>query len=142
LVNLILKFERNSKSGEDAQLVAFFKKRVNFIHKGSKVDVKSGEYWECFVWDVRDKYNLVKPYRKIDPENLKEDIVRVREFNIRLSAMEKFLNADFERVIFDEYNNPFLLSKLDLDKTKEKYKDYKVVELDGKVVALPPIPKK
>ena len=28
------------------------------------------------------------------------------------------------------------------DETKEKYKDYKVVELDGKIVALPPIQKK
>lgn len=135
MVNLILKFVENKNN--KGQLVAFSNKKVHFICKDNDLEVKSGEYWECFLWTERDKYNLVKPYKKIDPVNLKEEEQRVNQFNKEISMLENKIGDDFEKVVFDEKNKPFLLSKNTFSKTKDKFPTYVVKKVKDRVFARP-----
>jgi len=135
MVNLILKFTIN-KTNKD-QLVAFDNKKVHFICNDSKESVKPGDIWECFLWTGRDKFNLVKPFKKINPDDLEKEKKRVADFNKEVSTLEKKVNDDFKKVIFDENNKPYLWSNLTTAKTKEKYPMFIIKKIKDRVAARP-----
>lgn len=135
MVNLILKFTQN-KSNKD-QLVAFEDKKVHFICNDSKQKVEPGEIWECFLWTTRDKFNLVKPFKKIDEKDFDSEKKRVEQFNKEVFMLEKKVGEDFKKLIFDENNKPYLWSNLTMAKTQEKYPMYIVKKIKDRVAARP-----
>jgi hypothetical protein len=137
MANIILKFVQNPKKKD--QVMAFFKKRVFFVINNSGVDVKPNEYWECFIWAEKPKFTLVKPYKKIETENVDEDIKRVVSFNDSLRKIEGYMknNPDFEKIIYDEKNKPYIKTKLKLKEAKEKYESYIVKKIKDAVVVRP-----
>jgi hypothetical protein len=139
LVNVILQFKENKK-GATAPL-AFYNKKVCFVTKDSVHIPKPGEYWECFLWVEKEKYNLVKTFKKIEPELLESETKRVTQFNEaieKLKAIQK-KEKDFDKVIFSEDNKPYLLSTKPLTYLKEKYKDYIIIKKEDKKKWLRPI---
>lgn len=137
MVNIILKFGENPK--KKGQLISFFKKRVYFLVDSSKNDVKPDEYWECFVWVEKEKYTLVKPFKKIDESLVKEEIERVTEFNDSVRKLDSYIksNEDFEKMVFDEKNVPYIKTSLRLKQAYEKYENYIVKKIDDVVVVRP-----
>lgn len=135
MANVILRFSENKK--KKGQLIAFSNKKVHFLCNDSPYEVKSGEVWECFLWSSQNGYQLVRPFRKVDPEKMKEEEIRVENFNKEIKTLEGKINLDFEKIVFDEKNKPFLLSKLTLVKTREKYPTYIVKKVKDKIFARP-----
>lgn len=131
MANVLLKFSKNPKDGKS---ISFFRKKVCFVLSGVENTPKPGETWECFLWADRGKFYLVKPFKKIDKDELKEAEDRVNEFNKELFLMERQKNADFDKVVFDKHNKPYLRSTKPLSDLKKKYVDYvlKEVENNGK----------
>lgn len=135
MANVILKFSENKK--KKGQLIAFFNKKVHFLCNDSPFEVKAGEAWECFVWSEQPQYILVKPFRQVDVEKLREEELRVEQFNREIKTLEGKMNADFLKVAFDDKNKPYLQSKLTFIKTKEKYTTYIVKKYKDRVYARP-----
>lgn len=137
MANIILKFVKNPKKTD--QLVSFYKKRIFFIIDHEAHEVQPDEYWECFVWSEKPKFTLVKPYRKVDPSQVKEEIERVASFNMQLRKVEGYLKNDpsFEKIIFDEQNRPFIKTSLRLKEAQEKFEQYLVKKLDDAIVIRP-----
>lgn len=127
MVNVLLKFRNNSK--DPGSVIAFHDKKVCFITKDSDVKPAHGECWECFMWVEREKYNLVKPFRKIDPEQYETEKLRVDEFNKELAKLNSILKkGDFDKIVFSENNKPYLLSTKPLDYLKGKYGDHIILK--------------
>ena len=137
MANIILKFVENPKKKD--QVMAFYKKRVFFVVNNCDVNVLPGEYWECFIWAEKPKFSLVKPYKKIEQTQVDESIKRVVSFNDNLAKIESYMknNPDFEKVIFDDHNKPYIKSRLKLKEAREKYESYIVKKLNDFVVIRP-----
>ncbi len=135
MVNLILSFIENKKN-KDNKPIAFYEKKVCFVTNDSKILPKAGETWECFLWVEKDKFNLVRPFRKIEPDKIEEEKSKVASFNEELQRLEAIAKKepDFEKVVFDkETNKPYLFSTVPLPKLKERYDDYIIIKKeDGK----------
>ncbi|MFW6025721.1 MAG: hypothetical protein ACOCRX_05200, partial [Candidatus Woesearchaeota archaeon] len=116
-MNIILKFKKNKKGkkGEHDSVIAHYNKKVHLITEDSKKIPKPNEYWECFLWAEFDNFNLVKPFKKIEPEEIISEKRRVKEFNKRLKKLEDLLkehNKYFSKVTYSQENRPYLLSKV------------------------------
>jgi hypothetical protein len=137
MANIILKFVENPKKKD--QVMGFFKKRVFFVVNNCDVKVVPGEHWECFIWAEKPKFSLVKPYRKIEQTQVDESIKRVVSFNDALSKIESYMknNPDFEKIIFDDKNKPYIKSTLKLKEAREKYESYIVKKINDMVVIRP-----
>lgn len=135
MANVILKFSENKKKKE--QLIAFSNKKVHFLCNDSPYEVKAGDIWECFIWSEQEQYILVKPFKKIDPEKVKEEELRIENFNKEIKTLEAKMNADFAKVAFDDKNKPYLLSKLTFVKTREKYPTFIVKKVKDRILARP-----
>lgn len=135
MANVILKFSENKK--KKGQLIGFSNKKVHFLCNDSPYEVKAGEAWECFIWSEQEQYILVKPFKKIDVEKIKEEELRVENFNKEIKTLEGKMNADFSKVAFDDKNKPYLQSKLTFVKTKEKYPTYIVKKYKDRIYARP-----
>ncbi len=130
MVNVIVQFKENKKNPEIP--IAFYNKKVCFATKDSDPKPKPGEYWECWKWVEKDKYVLLKTFRKIDEANLHAEEKRVEQFNIELTRLESLMKeGDFEKIIYDEKNKPYLLSTKPLNMLKEKYRDYIIIKKDN-----------
>jgi len=136
LVNLILKFMKNPK--RDGKLVSFFRKKICFILQSTTEKVQDNEFWECFLWADRGKFFLVKPFKKIEESKVKEEQARIDAFNQDLLTLERYKSPDFDKVVFDENNRPFLLANKSRKIIEEKYDDY-VVKIVNKQVWVRPI---
>lgn len=135
MANVILRFSENKK--KKGQIIGFSNKKVHFLCKDSPHEVKPGEIWECFLWSEQEQYCLVRPFKKINPEKVKEEELRVENFNKEIKILEGKQNDDFSKIVFDDKNKPFLLSKLTLSKTKEKYPTYIVKKYKDMIFARP-----
>ena len=136
MVNLILKFMKNPK--KDGKVVAFFRKKICFVLSNSEEQVQPGDTWECFMWADRGKFFLVKPFKKVDPDKVKEEQARVDAFNQDLVTLERYKNEDFDKIVFDPDNRPYLKAKKGKKYIEEKYEDY-VIKVVGKEVWARPI---
>lgn len=135
MANVILRFSENKK--KKGQLIAFSNKKVHFLCNDSEYEVKPGDVWECFIWSEQPQYILVKPFKKIDPEKMKDEEIRVEIFNKEIKTLEGKMNSDFAKVAFDDKNKPYLLSKLTFTKTREKYPMFIVKKFKDKILARP-----
>ncbi|MBD3203797.1 hypothetical protein GF327_05855 [Candidatus Woesearchaeota archaeon] len=132
MVNLILEFKKNKKSkGNNPRPIAFHNKKVCLVTEDSDILPKPGEIWECFLWVEKDKYNLVKPFKKIDKKDLSEEQKRVKQFNKELKKLEKLVETedDFKKIVFDkETNKPYLFSGEPMPELKKNYSDYIIIK--------------
>ncbi|MBN2421582.1 hypothetical protein JXB41_00015 [Candidatus Woesearchaeota archaeon] len=142
-MNVILRFQKNKKAkGKTPLPISFYKKKVCFVTKDSKNIPNPEELWECFVWVEKEKYNLVKPFKKISNENLEQEKKRVDEFNKEIETLNTILKKekDFQKIIFDkDINKPYLLSDVPLPELKEKYSDFIIIKKDNGTKWLRPI---
>lgn len=141
MANIILKFRENKKSSEKNSLpIAFYNKKVYFVAADSPKIPKPDETWECFLWVEKPKYTLVKPFRKVDESDIDSEIKRVANFNMELDRMQRYLKEkDFEKIVFDEKNKPYLKTTLPMPKVIEKYSDFIVIKKDNGEKWLRPI---
>jgi len=135
MVNVILKFTENRK--KKGQMMGFDNKKVHFVCNDSKFSVKEGEIWECFLWSEQSKYNLVKPFKQIDPNNVREEVKRVEQFNKEILLLERKIGPEFTKVVFDERNKPYLLSTMTLKQTRDKYPTFIVKKYKERIYARP-----
>ncbi len=145
-MNIILKFKKNKKGeGKHDSVIAFYNKKVHLLAKDSKKIPKPKEYWECFLWAEFDNFNLVKPFQKIDPENLIEEKKRVKKFNENLKKLKDLKEEHdkyFIKVTFDENNRPYLLSKVPKMTLRRKFDDWVVLEKEDSIIARPVLDEK
>ena len=128
MVNVLLRFVENKRDGKP---IAFMRKKVCFVLSGSEHSPQAGEFWECFLWADRKSFFLVKPFRRIEPENVRDEQKKVDDFNKELFLIEKYKNADFTKVVFDpQTNKPYLLGVKSIHELKSKYEDYIIKETD------------
>ncbi len=152
MANIILKLIPNK--WDEKHFFSFIKKSdrcpkdQHFLaHNNAKREIVAGDFWECFIWsrrELNDKilYKVV-PHRKVDPEKMREERARVAEFNAILSAMEKFVGDDFEKIVYLPDNRPFLLAKTkNRTALAAKYPSFIFMEEPDRLLAQPPKPQK
>jgi hypothetical protein len=139
MVNLLLKFNKNKKNPSEPPM-SHYKKKICLVHKQSKDKPKPGEYWECFLWVDYKNFYLVKPFRKINADEVEDEQKKIDIFNQHVYLLEKIQKEHedvFTKVVFDQENKPYLLSNLSAKKLKEKFEDYDIKTLNKKIVARP-----